>query len=126
MHDLGLGGWRTAQPRIRQLGDFVECIRCVDAPGEAGAASEQEGWEKTRVQIDSGAIVIVGPRSVAKALQMKEAAMPKKGIEYVAANGASKETMERKGQLGTQTRAKDCLRRSTGQTCTKCLGVRIR
>ena len=40
------------------------------------------------MQIDSGAIDIVGPKDVAKAFEMKETAMSKKGIGYIAANGS--------------------------------------
>ena len=39
--------------------------------GEVSAVSEILGWEKVRVQIDSGAIDTVGPRGVAKAFAMK-------------------------------------------------------
>ena len=90
--DSDIGGWRTAGPRRRTLGDFMGGVHSVSVPGEVGAVSEQEGWEKIRAQIDSGAIDTVGPRSVAKALQMKETAMSKKGIGYVAANGSSVKT----------------------------------
>ena len=38
--------------------------------GEVSAVSEIKGWEKVRVQIDSGAIDTVGPRGVAKAFAM--------------------------------------------------------
>ncbi len=48
--------------------------------GEVSAVSEILGWEKVRVQIDSGAIDTVGPREVAKAFAMKETVMSKKGI----------------------------------------------
>ena len=57
--------------------------------GEVSAVSEISGWEKVRVQIDSGAIDTVGPRGVAKALAMKETMMSKKGLGFVAANGSS-------------------------------------
>ncbi len=38
--------------------------------------------------MDSGAIDTVGPREIAKALKVKETAMSKKGLGYVAANGS--------------------------------------
>ena len=43
------------------------------------------------MQIDSGAIdaVAVGPKEIAKAFEMKETEMSKRGIGYVAANGSS-------------------------------------
>ena len=46
------------------------------------------GWERVRVQIDSGAIDTVGPKEIAGAFKMRETEMSKKGIGYVAANGS--------------------------------------
>jgi hypothetical protein len=42
---------------------------------EASEIRATPGWEKVRVQTDSGAIDAVGPKEVAKALAMKEAVM---------------------------------------------------
>ena len=42
-----------------------------------------------RVQIDCGAIDTVGPKEIARAFEMKETEMSKRGIGYVAANGSS-------------------------------------
>ncbi len=47
------------------------------------------GWERVRVQIDSGAIDTVGPKEKAKALDVKETEMSKRGSGYVAASGSS-------------------------------------
>ena len=47
------------------------------------------GWERDRVQIDSGAIDTVAPKDVARAFEMKETMMSKRGIGFVAANGSS-------------------------------------
>ncbi len=44
-----------------------------------------------RSQIDSGAIDTVGPRYVAKAFEMKETEMSRRGIRHIAANGSSVE-----------------------------------
>ncbi len=41
------------------------------------------------MQIESGAIDAVGPKEIAKALEMKETEMSKRGIGCVAANGSS-------------------------------------
>jgi hypothetical protein len=61
----------------------------VDKPGEVCSVCKVKGWEKIRVQIDSGAVDTVGPKEVAKAFKMKETVMSKKGIGFVAANGSS-------------------------------------
>ncbi len=41
------------------------------------------GWGGVRVQIDSGAIDAVCPKEIAKAFEMKETEMSKRGIGYV-------------------------------------------
>ena len=57
--------------------------------GEVNEIRTTPGWERVRVQIDSGAIDTVGPKGIARAFDMKETVMSKKGIGYVAANGSS-------------------------------------
>ncbi len=42
-------------------------------------------WERVRVQIDSGSIDAVGPKEVAKAFEMKETEMSRRGIRHIAA-----------------------------------------
>ncbi len=49
---------------------------------------ETPGWERIRVQIDSGAIDSEGPKEIAKAFEMKETVMSRRGIGFVAANGS--------------------------------------
>ena len=46
----------------------------------------QAGWEKIRVQIDSGAVDIVAPKHVARTFQLKETESSKSGMGFVAAN----------------------------------------
>ena len=46
------------------------------------------GWERIRVQVDSGAIDTVAPKHVAKAFSLMETKMSKKGIGFIAANGS--------------------------------------
>ena len=58
------------------------------------------GWEKVRVQVDSGATDAAGPQEVAKALTMKENVMPKKGLGYVAANGSKIKNYGEKRTVG--------------------------
>ena len=55
---------------------------------EANAIRATSGWEIIRIQIDPGAIGIVGPKEIAGAFAMKETLMSKKGIGYVAANAS--------------------------------------
>ncbi len=59
------------------------------AKGEVSEARATPGWERARVQIDSGAIDAVGPKEIAKALEIKETEMSKRGTGYVAARGSS-------------------------------------
>ncbi len=54
--------------------------------GEVNEVRKTPGREKSRVQIDSGAIGTVGPKEIARAFEMKETAMSKRGIGCVAAN----------------------------------------
>ncbi len=56
--------------------------------GEVNEARETPGLERIRVQIDSGANDTVGSKELSKAFEMKETAMSKRGIGYVAANGS--------------------------------------
>ena len=58
------------------------------------------GCERVRVQIDSGAIDTVGPKEIAKAFEVKETEMSKRGIRYVAANGSSIENYGEKKIVG--------------------------
>jgi len=58
--------------------------------GEKGAEVNQitHGWERIRVQVDSGAIDTVAPKDVARAFSLQETAMSRNGIGFVAANGS--------------------------------------
>ncbi len=49
---------------------------------------EMPGWERIRVQIDSGAIGTVGPRAIARAFETKETAVSRRDIGFVAARGS--------------------------------------
>ena len=55
---------------------------------EVNEVMETPGWEGIRVQIDSGAIDTVGPKEIAKAFEMKETIMSKRGIGFAAVNGS--------------------------------------
>ena len=68
--------------------------------GEVNEVRATPGWERVRVQIDSGAIDTVGPKEIARAFEMKETEMSKRGIGYVAANGSSVENYGEKKIVG--------------------------
>ncbi len=57
--------------------------------GEVNEVRATPGWERLRVQIDSGSIGTAGPKEIARASEMKETEMSKRGTGYVAANGSS-------------------------------------
>ena len=59
-----------------------------DKRGEVNEVKATPGWEKVRIQVDSGAIDTVGPKSMAGAFRMRETEMSRKGIGFVAANGS--------------------------------------
>ncbi len=56
--------------------------------GEVSEVSETSGWERIRVQINSVAIDRMGPKEIAKAFEMKETIISKRGIGFVAVNGS--------------------------------------
>ncbi len=56
--------------------------------GEVYEARETPGWERIRIKSDSGSIDTVGPKEIAKALEMKETIMSKRGIRFAAADGS--------------------------------------
>ncbi len=58
------------------------------ANGEVNEVRATSGWERARVQIDSGAIDTVGPQEMARAFEMKETEMSRRGIRFLAANGS--------------------------------------
>ncbi len=48
---------------------------------------ETPGLERLRVRVDSGVIDTVGPREIAKAFEVKERIVSRRGIGFVAASG---------------------------------------
>jgi hypothetical protein len=46
------------------------------------------GWERIRVQVDSGAIDTVAPKDVAKKFALRETPASRRGVGFVAANGS--------------------------------------
>jgi hypothetical protein len=57
--------------------------------GESNGIRATPGWERARVQIDSGMIDTVGPKDIAKAFEAKETMVSRIGVGYVAADGSS-------------------------------------
>ena len=80
---------RRKRPLLQPPGLHPGSVDSIDRGGEPREVNQlSPGWERIRVQIDSGAIDTVGPKSVAKAFSMMETAHSKKGIGFVAANGS--------------------------------------
>ena len=51
--------------------------------------AHHKGWERIRVQIDSGAVDTVGPKSAGKAFPINPTKASKAGKNYIAANGSA-------------------------------------
>ena len=62
--------------------------RVVQASGKKEINAVRSGWERIRVQVDSGAVDTVAPRHIAKAFKLRETALSKNNIGFVAANGS--------------------------------------
>ncbi len=68
------------------------------AKGSSGEVHEvTPGWERVRVQIDTGAIDASGPKEVAQALDLREPVLSKHGVHLVAANGQQQELRGEEG-----------------------------
>ena len=50
--------------------------------------ADHKGWERIRVQIDSGAVDTVGPKSAGRAFPINPTKASKAGKHYIAANGS--------------------------------------
>ncbi len=57
--------------------------------GEVNEIRATPGRERVRTRIDSGAVDAVGPAEVAKAFNVRETAMSKRGVGHTAANWSS-------------------------------------
>ena len=68
--------------------------------GEVNEVRETPGWERIRVQTDSGAIDTVGPTEIAKACEMKDMIMSRRGIGFAVANGSGIKNYGEKKILG--------------------------
>ena len=95
------GGWRMARRGRRRTRPAAESskmpipgpdggLHSIDRPvgGKSEVNQLTHGWERIRVQVDSGAIDTVAPKSVGRAFGMRETPMSKNNIGFVAANGS--------------------------------------
>ena len=89
--------WMTVMPKKKaQRGASCAqgCCRqlcSIDrAPkGSGGEINEvRAGWERVKVQVDSGAIDTVAPKNVAQKFVLRETPASRRGIGFVAANGS--------------------------------------
>ena len=71
---------------IKEIGSAEGFIQ--KAKGEVNEVRATPGWERVRIQVDSGAIDTVGPKDIAGVFKMRETEMSRRGIGFVAANGS--------------------------------------
>ena len=80
--------WATVKRRCKKAGCGRELF-CIDRKINNEVCEVNiPGWEKVRVQVDSGAVDTVVPKETAKAFAIKPTDMSKKGIGFIAANGS--------------------------------------
>ena len=76
-------------------------IHCVDTKSvHICEVSKYPGWERIRVQVDSGAIDTVAPKEVAAAFNLMETEASRKGMGFVAANGTKIKNYGEKRVIG--------------------------
>ena len=71
---------------MKEIGSVERVIQKTE--GEVNEVRATPGWERVRIQVDSGAIDTVGPKDIAGAFKMRETEMSRRGIGFVAANGS--------------------------------------
>ena len=69
--------------------DVIGSVEKDDSKTICNLNQDREGFEKIRIQVDSGAVDTVGPKSVGRAFEIKKTAASKSGRHYVAANGSA-------------------------------------
>ena len=72
---------------MKEIGSVERVIQKTKR--EVNEVRATPGWERVRIQVDSGAIDTVGPKDIAGAFKMRETEMSRRGIGFVAANGSS-------------------------------------
>ena len=103
-------GWMTVGNRFtkrRMKGSYegsikdVMTIGCVDRIcREVNAVASTPGWERIRVQVDSGAVDTVTPKCTASAFKLKPTEASRRGIGFVAANGTRIQNYGEKKVIG--------------------------
>jgi hypothetical protein len=76
-------------------------LYCIDRGGRELEVNEvSHGWERVKVQVDSGAIDTVAPKSVAQAFSLMKTTMSESGVGFVAANGSKIENYGERRVVG--------------------------
>ncbi len=83
---------------MKEIGSVERVIQTTKR--EVNEVRATPGWERVRIQVDSGAIDTVGPRDIAEAFKMRETEMSRRGIGFVAANGSSVKSYGEKKIVG--------------------------
>ena len=69
--------------------DMIGSVEKDDPKIICSVNQDREGFENIRIQVDSGAVDTVGPKSVGRAFEIKKTLASKSGRHYVAANGSA-------------------------------------
>ena len=77
----------THKKKSRKKTQRYKEVSCLMKEGTLDQVSEDRGWEKITLKVDSGAIDTCIPPSVGKAFKLEESAMSKYKAEYRAASG---------------------------------------
>ena len=88
----GDDGWRVVRGcrwSRGACGVGERTISSIDRDGKGLEVNQlSRGWERIRIQVDSGAIDTVAPKDVAKAFSLRETEMSRRKVGFVAANGS--------------------------------------
>ena len=85
--------WNRVKAKGKRWGVGAKSVNSIDKPGvsftssEINGVSATAGWEQVSVQVDSGAIDTVAPKSVGAELPVIKTKAATMGLGYVAANG---------------------------------------
>jgi hypothetical protein len=81
-----------------------------------------KGWERLKVQVDSGAIDTVAPLDIASAFSVMKTRMSEAGVGFVAANGSKIENFGERQVVGYTDEGDSVGMRMTVADVHKCLG----
>ena len=121
------GGWKVVQRRgrwARLTGVKSEgVIGCIDRGDKVMEVNQlSHGWERIRVQVDSGAIDTVAPKDVARGFSLRETPMSKNKVGFVAANGSKIENYGERTVVGYTDDGEGVSMRMTCADVQKVLG----